>query len=1740
MKLIILFLVFLNTFVFAYSSNRLLDIKDNDSSSKKIVDIGINSNITRQNYRYEKILQDVSSNNVVLSHEIILKKRNVTEKACVFDQYNHKSCPEEKTSCDRIDNFIAGNVIKHDGTVTVPYIVTVSPPIYTVSTLIPNTTIPYIFFDDTFRNIFIQDVTGTKTISLAPGMTVYVRSVSPAACDDDLQTVDISVTGSNITSVQKRFDCPSVRDLDYVELYKNTTESAVTVTVSETAQHYGVGGDDVTAYLKVGHPGQNIYSCPDGYYDDGSQCRKDYIYYTYTCPTELNQWEESWVGPMVSTGGDCHGNGVAEAKNGVCPNAGPTPPAENCRRFSFKCPVGDGDTECVLDNENATENQTNVFDGYQYAIADSTKFTKTFMTEPTCPKTNNELKGCDIGWELFEADKCYKKAINSSEANCVNFNGTCYEDLGLPIQNINGVPSYVKDAILGYDNNIGGCISNYEKKCTSPGYEYSETLDQCIKSPECDYKDDQGNCYSLPEKRCKDGFIFIDGSCKAEPYCSSGDLKITVSDTGVVDKICENDNSNCPSANFILDRDVVGKCSKDLETTDAICATTGLTPENGSNICFETVEYSRWTTNSIMSTYNLAQAWSEINEAGSPVMYQANNTYGVYLYPRDLSSFILTGKVRVGTGCGGGDNDTIGFTFGYKDKENFWALGWVRGDNDDDSKGALTGWSGNSNLGLQLVKVVNGTAYALASLNNDYGWRCTTTYTEFKIINDDNGIKIYQNGNLVINYTQGSAPKGKAGYLMYSQGEGYYKDFTLHELPICPEGYLFDAGSSKCYKDYGSDKQYDFARQLVFEDPTCSDGYIDSNTGQCITESKCSDGATKTYGSSSGPICELSQTEECNDNATYSNLHLFDNFNGSCKINELCQSGSIAIQNTNGEYTCASTSFSDVCPNGYTSVDNFGEVKCIAFKECPDGYIEYNGMCKLSYNWYEYTCPAGYSKSNEIFDNDIYTAGGDCNASCGTNDCNCNSPIAPANSCRKPVSSTSSDKTTIMKKDLQIHRIIGDTLLPEYMNIEKNTECSNTVYSCNEAVNKIEGNGNKLCFYEKNGQKSCFSVEGCSFIGSVTADNYFTSIYLSDPYTLIPREYQPLEAPVDYSVMIIESDPHKGIDYCNDGSGIDKDFVNFNGCPREGITPDILSLKLSDGNWYAKSTGVLRCGGGNFKALNTMEVLTPSSYDGSALKLRIRLPEGLKIEAISDYESVSQQTFGVAACNSDNAYDESYKVYPEGHPELAVKTTRRGFGVAGSTEINLSEGSFEPFIPDNNKTIQSTCKMNGFVGWSDRIGPITSVGNNAEDYTVTMFDVNGTATEKDGTEWTGFNAATMAVQFNNSDWYVMGNVLSNDGSSINVEKPSFVKTLPSSYYSISASENTVCKYKGKNIFGSVCGNRVIVRGINLKDKVTKIAPVKTLFSLFDSASPFDTSSDNYDLHVYALGQFQGTITNNNSSIQIPELATYVNKDKSLELDYNNRLRFWDPFKDYNIGFIEFVPEVYPSDRLEGYVPDLLLYDEMLAEGFTSIKLPAYDDKYLSDNSKLGIGITYFVKPTRTENENCNEYAIRFSLTRVDPTTFNVVDQEKLYKVLGFRENSACILAKQGVEIPSAAKYAILKKTWTGPKEFFCSPYTCVGTTCKIETCQDNTNGQLLTSEYDNSTACKEQKCDGNKDYVPFCGITGPCPNGSKEDSSGNCIQNSCPDGSEYHDGKCQILRCPDGTTEHDDGGCYKN
>ena len=244
--------------------------------------------------------------------------------------------------------------------------------------------------------------------------------------------------------------------------------------------------------------------------------------------------------------------------------------------------------------------------------------------------------------------------------------------------------------------------------------------------------------------------------------------------------------------------------------------------------------------------------------------------------------------------------------------------------------------------------------------------------------------------------------------------------------------------------------------------------------------------------------------------------------------------------------------------------------------------------------------------------------------------------------------------------------------------------------------------------------------------------------------------------------------------------------------------------------------------------------------------------------------------------------------------------------------------------------IKSTCRLNGNVGYAERKEGITSVSPSLGSQKYVTVKAKGNAKTSNG-EWSGFSIANMAIQLTDGLWYTVENVFDKQGNKLIRDVPNFVVGLDKSMFKI-VKENEACVTKGAKA-PEYCGDEVLVYMPNPDLGVIGIADLDSLNKEIDS------SKNSVNLTV-TINDIKIPLTKNIDSIAN---NPFVVQPISASTEYEDRLNFWDSYIDGDIGFIEFVREISPQAKRDGFVPENKIPFEWAEKGFTNIEYSKGND-----------------------------------------------------------------------------------------------------------------------------------------------------------------------------------------------------
>ena len=279
---------------------------------------------------------------------------------------------------------------------------------------------------------------------------------------------------------------------------------------------------------------------------------------------------------------------------------------------------------------------------------------------------------------------------------------------------------------------------------------------------------------------------------KADPFCTGTDLEgLNQNDAGITYLECFKDADN----NGVKDRAARSN------------------PSIGDFTAMDTVAGQGWWDRNIIPGSVVQR-----KNPDSPTFFVYSPTF------TDRDNMIIEGDLSMNTNLATeykGDNDWIGFVFGFKDTKNYYYLSWRR--NSTIGKTGSNLWTG-----FTLGKVVNGTlpwnhedgngnTKLQRNTSEDvYGWEDGGKY-KIKIVYNKFFIKAYiakydSAGNVgpylkVIDYNPEEYMNitGKMGFMNHSNGGAVYGGFTAD---YCATGYAVDGDTYQCKREPDCENYY--------------------------------------------------------------------------------------------------------------------------------------------------------------------------------------------------------------------------------------------------------------------------------------------------------------------------------------------------------------------------------------------------------------------------------------------------------------------------------------------------------------------------------------------------------------------------------------------------------------------------------------------------------------------------------------------------------------------------------------------------------------------------------------------------------------------------------------------------------------------------------------------------------------------------------------------------------------------
>lgn len=920
-----------------------------------------------------------------------------------------------------------------------------------------------------------------------------------------------------------------------------------------------------------------------------------------------------------------------------------------------------------------------------------------------------------------------------------------------------------------------------------------------------------------------------------------------------------------------------------------------------------------------------------------------------------------------------------------------------------------------------------------------------------------------------------------------------------------------------------------------------------------------------------------------------------------CSQLPICPDGEVLSYDDDLNPICKSNNFSLYCKDQQTLVKDTGICANDGF--CSDGYInlDLDGTCIRDYNYFKYFCPEGYEIAEE---------GIDCEGSCGFDDCFCNTETPPANNCKKIFNSDDFVEQTSVRT-IRTHTVTGSLLEEEYGNY-KNYNCGE---NCKFNIVKITGEENKLCFEKKNGDSSCFEVEGCSFKGTIQ-DLYSNAevpklrdLNLPDTHTLtivdynVPSEIQSQDTITCGSSGMSYSTATR---YC-EGS------ANFYNWEKEGS---------ASGDWSVTNEGSKVFQGFNTTspAFYVSKITYPKNvilsgsmttgndgdddwvgmvfgYTGVNDYYVIRLsrdpndPISHRVTHTGDKLSLIKVTGGVASTLKTAAHpgwranvgldikvayidnqiivfidDNKYIEYSSpidlvggriGFYNLSQSTvTYNNFHISSSPlcaagyewedAARSCVSTAEQVIFPNNK-IESTCKMNGHIGWHSREEGIVSIISDGDrlkfwdpykDKNLGFLEFVKDTNEEDNID--GFrpeeqklynllsDGFTAIEKIGTNLFFVSGEIITDDQCSFFATKYNLFK------YTTLQTESLDLKVLSGDRYRFEIQNPKCNQGVYAEDINECISGLNSPNLCVNGK--FETSEELTVLSSYGISAYYGLST-------VQPIEIYNSGEYTIEMETTGTLNV--SLDGVSIAAINSVTEPYA--RFKMTLEKGFHKFEIGAGPLSSFALTVSDDSETKFfNSREWCDNTSEVTCPLSGYTNYNNICELKTSMYCEQGEFNDITKKCSLP-------PKCILKGTGITFADQEQSVKVEYFENSSVKYMCSPLTCVDNSCQLATCPDpsiGTDVEITATELEEAgegILCLDQECDANLPYYELCGIQGYCntnlENVFEEGEYPNeiCLEKYCDEGVfDPISGKCKVLRCPSNTTEDTSGNCIRN
>lgn len=902
--------------------------------------------------------------------------------------------------------------------------------------------------------------------------------------------------------------------------------------------------------------------------------------------------------------------------------------------------------------------------------------------------------------------------------------------------------------------------------------------------------------------------------------------------------------------------------------------------------------------------------------------------------------------------------------------------------------------------------------------------------------------------------------------------------------------------------------------------------------------------------------------------------------------NPVCKSNVVSYYCNDGQSLVPDT---DICQN-----DGF----------CEEGFInlEENGTCIRDYTFYKYSCPTDFEIAEE---------GLDCEGSCGFDDCFCNTETPPANNCKKSFNSGDSVSQTSVRT-IRTHTVTGELLEEEYGNYKNyncGENCKFNIIKIVGEANKLcfeKKNGDSECF-EVDG---CSFKGTVTDLYSNAEVPKLRDLNLVDTHTLTISDYnspadiqtEGIACPSSGMTYSDETRYCEGsanfYDWEKKGSA-DGDWVVTNSGSKvfQGFnttSPAFYVSKLTypqnvvfsgsmttgndgDDDWVGLVFGYTGVNDYYVVRLSRdpSDPITHNATHTADLKLslikvtggvstyldrkdhpgwRANVPLDIKVAYID--KKIIVFINGTEWMNYDSGINlvggrigfynlsQSTVTYENFHISSSP-TCDTGYIWEDASRSCVSTADQELF-PDNK--IESTCKMNGHVGWHSREEGIVSIISDGDrlkfwdpykDKDLGFIEFVKDTNEQDNID--GFRPENQDLYNLLSDgftsidaidayiYYVSGGFISDNECTFFANKYNLLNIKPD-IYNEKLKQMSGDRYK-EMLMDQKCNQGIYVESISsciggannptlcVNGKFTESAnlPVLSAYGISTGASGINTIQP---LEIFATGEYTIELeTSQSLSVEIDGVSI-ANLNVAIE-----------PYARFKMtlekGFHKIVVNGSASSTMALAISDSannkFYHSRLWCNNSTTVECPV--SGFVNYNN-----ICERKTSAYCENGDYDETIGKCVLApkcvlrgKESGTTFS--DQDQSIRVEYF-ENAS--------------------------QRFICSPLTCLDNFCQLATCPEpsiGTDVELTAAEINDSLSellCLDQECDANLAYFSLCGIEGSCDE-TREDvfvegvyPNDICYEKYCDEGGyDPVSGKCKVLACPTNTEEDLAGNCIR-